>query len=191
MDVLGDYLFLFEDNQSISRKVSSYSQNDKYGTQNGNLNFYIVQIFPLLIYVLVSFLFVKKRYPNSKILRFEPLILLGLMFILIRMNLEIAYRYVDYFKLYFILFFSELFIKLIDEGRVIYKKVAILRSFVIFLPLVLVFLVYHYILSGGYSLRYTPYSSVIEKSVSRKRERMYQDLNAAKDFYPIPNTNEY
>ena len=33
-----------------------------------NLNFYIVQIFPILFYVLFSFLHIKKRYPGSPIL---------------------------------------------------------------------------------------------------------------------------
>lgn len=191
MDVLGDYLFLFEDNESISRKVSIYSRSEKYGAQNGNLNLYFIQILPLLIYVLVSFIYIKIKYTNSSLLKFEPFIFLGVMFILIRMNLEIAYRYVDYFKIYFVLFFSEFFIKLIDGARVISKEVAVFRSYVIFIPFFLVFMVYNYILSKEYSLRYTPYSSVIERIVSMKRENMYIDLNASKDFYPSANKYEY
>ena len=191
MEILGDYLFLLEDNESVSRKVSGYSRSDKYGGQIGNFNFYIVQIFPIMIYVLASFLFVKTRYPNSSLLRFEPIIVLGVMFILIRVNLEIAYRYVDYFKINFVIFFSEFFVKLINGARTIRKEVAVFRSYVVFVPFILVFLVYHYMISENYSLRYTPYSSVIDKSVYVKREKMYQELNAEKDFYPTANRNEY
>ena len=188
---LGDYLSLLEGESSVSRKLSTYSQHEKYGTETGNLNFYIIQIFPILFYVLFSFLHVKKRYPDSHILRYEPYIFLGVMFILIRMNLEIAYRYVDYFKIYFVLSFAEFFMKMIEGNRVKGMRRAVLNSFIIFVPYVLVFFVYNYVLSREYSLRYTPYSTVIDRTVSEKREAMYQDQNAERSFFPGPNVNEY
>lgn len=188
---LGDYLALLEGDSSVAHKLSAYSQHEKYGAQGGNLNFYIVQIFPILFYVLFSFLHIKKRYPGSHILRYEPFIVLGVMFILIRMNLEIAYRYVDYFKIYFVLFFAEVFMKMIEGNRLKGLRRAVLNSFIIFIPFILVFFVYNYVLSREYSLRYTPYSSVIDRTISRKREAMYQDLNAGKSFFPSPNVDEY
>lgn len=189
-DVLGDYLFLFEDNESIARKASNYSNSDKYGEQTGNLNFYIVQIIPMIIYVPASFLYIKKNYTNSSLLKFEPLIFLGVMFILIRLNLEIAYRYVDYFKIYFVLFFSESFIKLIKGARIVGKEVAVFRSIVVFAPFILIALSY-YAISKDYRHRYIPYSSVLDRSIYVERERMYQEKNATKLFYPSPNRNEF
>lgn len=191
MDYLGDYLFLLEDNESISRKVAGYAGSEKYGVQNGNLNYFIVNIFPVLFYVLVSFFHIKKRYPYSNLLKFEPLMVLGIMFILIRMNVEIAYRYVDCFKVYFVLFYSEYFIKMIEEKRRYGIQAAVLRAGIVFIPFIMIFLVNNYVLPSEYSLRYTPYSSVINRSVSEKRESMYQELNAEKAFYPSPNLDEY
>ena len=190
IDVFGDFLFLFEDNESIARKASAYTKSEKYGGQTGNLTFYIVQILPMIIYVPASFLFIKKQYTNSILLKFEPLIFLGVMFILIRLNLEIAYRYVDYYKIYFVLFFSEFFIKLIDRARFVSKEVAVFRSIIVFAPFILIALSF-YAFSREYSLRYIPYSSVLDRSIYKKREMMYNELNATKLFYPSPNRNEY
>lgn len=190
MDFLGDYLFLLDGDSSISRKISSYSRSEKYGGQGGNINFYITQIIPILFYVLFSFLHIKKRYPGSHILRYEPFIVLGVMFILIRLNVEIAYRYVDYFKIYFVLFFAEVFMKMIEGNRLKGMRRAVLNSCIIFIPFILVFFLYNYVLSEN-SLRYTPYSSVIERTISTKREAMYQDLTAGSSFFPGPNVEEY
>jgi len=191
MKILSDYIFLFEVNEAISDKVSAYSSSDKYGGQEGNLNFFIVNIFPILVYILLSFLMIKYKNPNSSLLKFEPLLVIGVIFILFRINLEIAYRYVDYYKIYFALFFSEFFIELINGARSVTKTVAVFRSCFIFVPFILVFWIYYYILSGDYSLRYFPYSSVIDRNISKKRELMYKELNAAKSFYPSANVNEY
>ena len=45
---IGDYLNLLELTDNISEKASRYAESDKYGTQGGNLNFFIVRIFPNL-----------------------------------------------------------------------------------------------------------------------------------------------
>ena len=190
-EYLGDYLALLDGDSSVTQKRTSYSRSEKYGGQGGNLNFYIIQIFPILFYVLFSFLHIKKRYPQSPLQKYEPLIVLGVMFILIRMNLEIAYRYVDYFKLYFVLFFAEVFMKMIEGIRRKGLRRAILNSFIIFIPFFMVFFVYNYVLSREYSLRYTPYCSVLDRHISVKREAMYQDLNAKRSFFPGPDVNEY
>lgn len=191
MRLLNDYLFLFEASESVSDKISGYSTSDMYGGQGGNINFYIVTIFPLLFYAVTSFIYVKYQNPSSSLLKFEPLIVIGVIFILIRMNLEIAYRYVDYYKLYFVLFFSEFYVGLIKKACLLTKSVALFRSCIVFVPYILFFLVYYYVLSDDYSLRYNPYSSVIDRTICNKRELMYKRLNAEKMFYPNANVNEY
>jgi len=190
MSMFSDYLFLFEDNETMARKLNRYAASD-YAVQIKNINFFITQIFPMLFYSIFSFLYLKHKSHDNKLLKFEPLIVLGVVFILIRMNLEIAYRYVDYFKIYFVLVFSECFIRMIRYQNKVSPIIASLKSFIIFLPLFLVLLVYNYIISETYSLRYTPYSSIFEKGVSRERESMYMELNATKAFYPPANKNEY
>lgn len=190
-EYLGDYLSLLDGESSVTEKLSSYSRSEVYGTQGGNVYFFIIVIFPMLFYVLFSFLHIKKRYPSSTLLKYEPFVVFGVIFILVRMNFEIAYRYIDYFKVYFVLFFSEFFMKMVEGNRLKGTRKAILNSGIIFIPFILVFLVYNYVLSNEYRLRYTPYSSVIDRTVSEKREAMYQELNAEKLFFPNPNRDEF
>lgn len=190
MNLFGEYFFVFETNDALATKYEKYSNSEKYGVQAGNINFYLVQIFPMLFYSIFSTMLVKWYSPNNKLLKLEPLILIGVLFILIRMNLEIAYRYVDIFKIYFVLFFSESFIMLAKGLRSYSKNLALLRSYIIFIPFFLVVFVYNYLLSENYSLRYTPYSTIIDREVSQERELMYQTLNSFR-FYPLPNDNEY
>lgn len=189
MNLFGDYMFVFETNDAIATKIDRYSNSGKYGTQAGNINFFIVQIFPLLFYSIFSTILVKRKEPNNKLLKLEPLVLIGVLFILIRMNLEIAYRYVDFFKIYFVLFISESFILLAKGLRTDSKILALLRSYIIFVPFFLVVFVYNYMLTENYSLRYTPYSTIIDREVSREREMMYQSQTSR--FYPLPSDNEY
>lgn len=189
MNLFGDYMFIFETDDAIATKIETYSSSSKYGTQAGNINFFLVQIFPMLLYSIFSTMLVKWNSPNNMLLKLEPLVLIGVLFILIRMNLEIAYRYVDFFKIYFVLFFSESFILLAKGLRSYSKNFALLRSYIIFIPFFLVVFVYNYLLTENYSLRYTPYSTIIDREVSREREMMYQQLNSG--FYPLPSEYEY
>ena len=106
------------------------------------------------------------------------------------MNLEIAYRYVDYFKLYFCILFAECFISIIKESTLLSKGCAYLKSLVFFLPLLLAIVVYPYFL-GNLGFQYFPYSSIIERNVEKSRELRYVEMNEHKSFYPRPNYNEY
>ena len=191
MSVFSDFIFLLDAGESIERKVSVYSNSDLYGTQGGNFNFFIVKILPLLLYSILSCLFLKFKCPSCKLMKFEPLIILGIMFILIRVNLEIAYRYVDYFKIYFVLIFSESFVRISKVSSLQNRLFAYVKSIFVFLPLILVLLVYDYVLSKNYSLRYTPYSSVFNRTPYKEREKMYNEMTISKAFYPTPNINEY
>ena len=191
MDLFGEYLFLFEADEALATKIERYGNSETYSVQAGNINFYLVQIFPILFYSIFSTMIVKRNSPDNKLLRLEPLVIIGVLFIMIRMNLEIAYRYVDFFKIYFVLFFSESFILLAKGLRTDSKRFALFRSYIIFVPFFLVVFVYNYMFTESYSLRYTPYSTVIDREVSREREMMYQRLNVRKKFYPLPNDNEY
>ena len=189
MDILSDYMFLFEASDIIQGKVSAYSESD-YGTQKGGLSKILFYIFPMLLYSIASFLLLKYFYSDNRLLKFEPLIAIGVIFMLIRMNIEIAYRYVDYYKIYFVLIFSECFIRMTRRTAFLYHRLTFVRAFALFVPLFL-HLSLGYLYKNDYSLRYRPYSSVIEKYVYRERELMYKKLNASKAFYPNANKQEY
>ena len=111
---------------------------------------------------------------------------------MVRANLEIAYRYVDYYKIYFALLFSEFFVEIIKRSDRLKIVLAYARSWIVFIPFFYIFAVRQYMLDGkGIKYRYVPYSSVIDKSISKERELKYKELNAEKRFYPNANINEY
>lgn len=190
MGFLGDYIFLFEANDVIANKVSGYASSDKYGVQSGNVNFYIIQIFPMLLYVSLSFLYLRNKKPSNSLVKLEPLIMLGIIFVIIRMNLEIAYRYVDYFKIYFALIFAEVFVILSQDFR-FSRGPAYARSFLLFIPLLFVLVIHPYFFESGQGFRYIPYSSVIDRKVVKEREQRYVKMMPIGTAYPSPQNKEY
>ena len=181
---LGTYLELLEMFDSISDKASMYAGSDKYGTQGGNLNFYIVRIFPNLFYSLFCLFYLKKFHPDSKVLKVEPFIMCGVFFLLIQMSMQIAYRYVDYFRIFFIIFYAETFIMIIHDSKILSRSLATIRALIVFLP---------FILLVGYSMylsAYTfyPYSSVIDRRIIRQREWKYEQTDK---ITPYADIDEY
>ena len=100
------------------------------------------------------------------------------------MNLQIAYRYVDYFRLYFVILYAEVFIMIMHNSKNLSRSLASLRALLAFLPF---FLLVGY---SKYLSLYTfyPYSSVIERSINREREWKYGHTNKVT---PSADVNEY
>lgn len=187
-EVLQDYLFLFEGDDALERKATMYVDSEKYGEQGGNLNFYIAQIFFPIMFLLFSLLYIKKDNPNSKILKLEPFLMIGITFIIIRASLNIAYRFVDVYKLYFVLFYSELFVTLIVKAKKLDKAVAYARSFAILFPIIFFYLIYTY-KDNQKGHRYIPYNSIFERSVNKDQQKKYNKVNSTN--YPYIKRNEY
>ena len=180
---LGDYVFLFEGSESIEGKVSSYAESEIYGKNTGNVRYYIVSILPLLAYPLFSLWYCKRYSGNEKINYLEPFIMLGVMFVIIKSNFVIAYRYVDYYKIYFEIVFAETFVCMINNHNHLKFGIRYARSFSVFLPLLIIAVI------SFFDCRYNPYSSVIEKSVINERENSYKELGP--DLYYYPKHSEY
>ena len=187
--MLQDYMFLFEGEDTIEDKISTYTESEKYGSQGGNIIFLLVNICFPFIYLITDLLYIKKHDSNSRLLRLEPFLMLGLMFLMIRINFNIAYRYIDYYKLYFVFFYSDLFVKLVLNAMKLDKALAYVRSIVILFPILFFLCFYNYIYSKGNGYRYYPYNSVIERKVDKKKQKRYN--NIASTRYPHINRNEY
>lgn len=182
---LSEYVSMLEMadvDSSLSDKASGYVNSDKYGTQGGNLNFYLVNIFPWLVYAFVSVLYLKRNCPNSNILRLEPFVMIGMLFLILQMNIQVVYRYVDYFRLYFLLFFVETFVDIVKRGKCYTLPLSYTRAIVFFFPLF--FLIGYLYFLRGY--QYYPYSSVIERSIDQNRESKILE-----ERRPRANVNEY
>lgn len=175
--VLSDYLFLLEDDGGgISDKVEVYVGSDQFGRRGGNLNFLIVNVFPFLVYGVSSLLFLKKKFPHMNLMKLEPFVVLGFIFLMVQINFQIAYRYVDYFRIYFLIFMSETFVIWVLNSKKLNKSVAFVRTLVFFIPF---FFLCNFFFITHYEC-IIPYSSVIEKSINERRELFYNSTNRSK-----------
>ena len=168
----GEYLTLFEmADGSIADKIESYSENEHYSSNGGNINFYIVKIFPFFFYGLYCLYAAKRKKSNKGLLRLEPFLMVGLVFLVMEMNMYILYRFVHFYFIYFILFYSEVYVTSVQKNKRISKGLAYARISILFLPFVLTSL---YVYKALYT-RYYPYSSVIERKIDRNREHLYSE----------------
>ena len=171
-----EYLILLEGVENISNKAAGYLESDQYGGRGGNLNFMIVHVFPCLIYGMISLLYLKWKKTNLDLMRFEPFIMLGFLFLIIQINLQIAYRYVDYYSIYFVIFLSEAFGSWTLQSDKLTKLLAYVRTFVFFVPF---FFLYNYFFVIHLECIY-PYSSVIDRTVNDQREAFYNSSDRSK-----------
>lgn len=180
--LLSDYIFLFEDYEEIEDKLMSYSSEDSsYGVYGRNITYYLLHIVPNIIYPLSALWYVKKNSQNQNIKKFEPLIILGVTFVLIWANYRIAYRYVDYFEIYFALFFAECTAG-ISIRTDLSRGLAYIQSLALFFPL-LISLVYFVSFREP---RYI-YTSVMNREIIVEKEIWFMNHN---NYYP-PSENEY
>lgn len=187
---LQDYMFLLEGDEMLENKVSTYTESERYGSQGGNINFYIAIIFLPISFAIYSLLYIKKYAPTDRLLKLEPFLMLGIMFILVRANFEIAYRYMDHFKIYFVLFYSNLFVKLFVNAIRIDKFVAYVRSWAILCPIIFFYLIYTYVLDRTKkNIRYIPYNSVFERNVNKEQQLKYNKTHST--LYPYVVRDEY
>lgn len=171
----GDYLFLLEEFGDAANKAESYMDSDVYGEMNDNFKSWFVRFLYDFIYAIFALWFLKYKNKNSNILCLEPFVMVGLAVLMIQANLQIIYRYVDYFRIYFILFYAELFIVFAKKVLKMPKITAFFMMLVLFSP---------YIFLAGYLRKdsfeqYYPYSSVIEKDRYEKRELFYRRYDRA------------
>lgn len=183
-DLLADYIFLFEGNDNLENKVSIYTDDESsYGRETHNINYFIVNILPTILYPLISLWYIKKYCNNVVLMRLEPLVLLGVLFILIRSNFIIAYRFVDYFRVAFTLFFAELFVISIKNSKKLRFCVSYARTFLFFVPL---FWLSSYFITDP---RYY-YTSIFHRTISKEREDIFKEFTTS-DRYFFPKFDEY
>ena len=157
----GDFADLIAINDSLNYKVARYAGSEKYSQAGGNMNFMLVFVLPWLFYSISSLYYVRKSRCNTSLQELESFVMIGIVFLMIQMNFQIAFRFVDYFRVYFVLFMSEMFIHLTKSHKNISLNLAYTRTWIIFLPF---FLLIGYQFYVNYSFRFFPYSSLVTLS---------------------------
>lgn len=177
-----DIINMMDLDGSIKLKASSYALDDAYGQSGGNLNFLIVFIFPMLIYSLLCLYYSKKDRWCDTLIKIQPFVMIGTLFLIIQLNVQIAYRYVDYYTAYILIYMSEQFVSFFRNKR-FGRGLSYFRVFVFFLPF---FFLTGYRFYKDYPFRYLPYSTIFDLEIDHERESGY-----AHAAFPAPRLNEY
>ena len=199
----GDYLMLFDMNDRMAAKASNYANSDFFFEQRMTFRGFLVSIVPYFCYSFVAVLFLrmKTRFADKKdasLIRLQSFLMLGLTFALLSVPMPICYRFARFYIVYFILYFSYLFCGWIRASHEISAPVALLRSLVVFVPIFnLISHIYKDSIRESSKAhpyyayeKYYPYSSIFEKSISERREQLYNELVSI-EISKKPNAEEY
>lgn len=165
---LGDVFELFEFSEGVSDKLDNYLDSD-FMTQVHNLNFFIVKFFPLIIYPIISLMYLKQNCKESPVHRLEPFLMLGLISQVMQFNIHIFYRYVYVFLPYFMIYMAQFFIEFSMNSLKLKKSLAFVRTFVLFVPIIASIAFFHPLTY----ISFYPYSSVVERRIDKDREYYY------------------
>lgn len=166
-DLINEYMFLLGGNEVLEEELTEKLESERWGEQHGNF-FYFLGVFVVkILYPIISLLIIKKYKKDSKSIRLEPFVLLGVMFALLQIHIPIFFRYLYYFEIYFTIVYSEV---LVNFAKWFFReKKAVAVSFLIFFPIL-----YYYGNIRYKSHLYHPYTSVIDRSVSNDKEEALQ-----------------
>ena len=179
---LGDVFELMEFAGGISQKLDNY-MGSKFMTQNHNLNFFIIKIFPIIIYPIISLLYCKQKCKTSPIIKLEPFLMIGLLFQMAQFSIDIFYRFVYIYLIYYIIFIVQFFIDFSINSILLKRSLSFFRTFALIFPLVFS-IAYLYPLT---QVNFNPYSSVIERKIDNSREKYFAGFV---DNYYL-NKNDY
>jgi len=194
---LGDYLLLFGGDDQISAKALGYVNNDEH-VRSAGLLYYLIDVGVPVFYILVSYWYLCIKKMNKTLQQFQPFVILAILLYFMSAQLDIVSRYIHFYAPYLIIFYSTMFIELIKEKAELTKALVITRSFLFFLPLFSFFLITlksvpPRMINNSYRnyQKYYPYSSIFEKSIIDKREKLYDNLYNINTRHVLINIEEY
>lgn len=165
--LIGDYFVYLIDNEAIQEKALGYIESEHYGGEFGWMPIF-TNFIPNMLYALGALWFIKRNDPDNYILRFEPFVMFYCLFMMIKMNFRIAYRYVDYYQIYMIFLYSETFILLVKK---FWYRSKYTIAILVFVPM-LIMRVNYYSKDKVYP-RFFPYTSVLDRETDRERETLF------------------
>ena len=197
LKLFGDYLLLLNLDSQISMKASGYINSDEH-TQAVGIWSYLVDVSFPVFYVMISYWYLCVKNHNEKLHKLQPFVILAILFLCMSVNLDIVRRYMHFYAPYLIVFYAVMFVELIKNDAKVTKSLALLRSIAFFFPL-------FYYFSATYRevpqrmldkscrnyQKYYPYSSVLEKSLSDKREKLFRNLYNIDAKHTDIRVNEY
>ena len=166
---IGDLSALIAFNDTVSGKLDNYMDNNMLSTESKNINYFIFAIMFPFVYDLISLYFVKKKQPQSSLMKFEPFVMIGLMFVLLRMNIGMLHRFTKLYEIYFIMFYVQAYMIMYKRKGRLTSPVSLARAFIVFFP----FLFTTTYIAKKDFWNYNPYYTVLEKKVEKRRDNIY------------------
>jgi hypothetical protein len=167
---LGDYITLMEVSDAVDNKIETYINSDSYMETSKSIVGYIISIITYG-YAIVSLWYVKTGKVQGRLLRLEPLMMLFLFYAMIGIGLPIAYRFVRFYIIYYILFVSEFIVYLFRLDGRLGRDVIYAKALAIMFPFF--FMIARERFKEETWVRYHPYSSIFEQKLDGKRENQY------------------
>lgn len=168
-----DFIFLLSINDIAMDKMENYFDEGTLFSQNVNI-FGLIQYFvQFLFYSYFAIMILKRKH--SMCVKLEPFVVIGLLFLIMSIPVPLFYRYVNFYTLYFVIFYSDMFVELIGD-----KKNGLgnlLPPILFYFPLLYFIIMSYTAIDEKAKLppgtRYIPYSSIIERSLDSDREKYY------------------
>ena len=173
---VNDYLALIELNDAIEGKAEKYAESEKYMEKDLNIFGYIRAVIPYL-YGVVSIWLMRSGRLGYRLTRMEPLIMIYLVFGMLNLGVPIAYRFMRFYVIYYIMFIAEFMLFLFQHNiERCSKNLIYTKTLVIMFPFFL-FIALGRLAEDKWP-RYHPYSSIFDQQLDRKREILYSEISS-------------
>ena len=179
-DFLNSYLFILDNMENVQTRAEMYLESETYGSGRTSLGGLVVYLMPM-VYIIASKPYLIKINHTRLFSEIEPFVFLGLLFTALNYNMPIFYRYVDYYRVYFVLLYAELFIN-ISSGKInVALSSRLTKSVLIFIPFFFILTVS--MTDRSSYIRYFPYTNIITKEIVVERERIFNDVGVKASDY--------
>lgn len=178
--IISDYIALIEISDAVDNKVERYANNEKYMEAKKNIFGYLSSII-IYGYAVISMWYMKTGKIGSRLMRLEPLIMVFLIYAMIGIGLPLAYRFVRFYVVYYIMFVSEFVIYLFRWDPKLGRNVVYAKALAIMFPFFL--LIARVRFQNRTWVRYHPYSSIFDQKLDHEREGMYLHFHGDR---PVP-----
>lgn len=179
-DFLNSYLFVLDNMENVQNRTEMYLESEMYGSGSTSLAGLVVYLMPIL-YIIAIKPYLDRINCTGIISSIEPFIFLGLLFSVFNYNMPIFYRYVDYYRVYFVLLYAELFVKVSSNGINVALSNRLLKSVLTFIPFFFILTVS--MTDRSSYIRYFPYTNIITKEIVVERERFFNDVGVKASDY--------
>jgi len=179
-NIFNNYLFVLDNMDNLQTKAEMYVDSDVYGSGSTSLGGLLVYLMPIL-YLFYSSHYLKKKGITDTLEFIEPFVFLGILFTIFSYNMPIFYRYTDYFRIYFVIIFTEFFVRLSASSYNFKNGYCLVKSVFFYIPFF--FIITVSMLDKTAYIRYFPYTSIINKEIVQERERIFNDVGVKPSDY--------